>query len=85
MPVTVVRVATPGYFRTLRIPIVRGREFAASDDANPTPGFVVNQAFVDKHLAGVDPLQVASGVVMAAGESVPADRRRGRRTSAKDR
>ena len=27
---------------------LRGREFAASDDANPTPGFVVNQAFVDE-------------------------------------
>jgi putative ABC transport system permease protein len=65
MPVTVVRVAMPGYFKTLRIPIVRGREFAPSDDANPAPGFVVNQAFVDKHLAGVDPLQVRIRVVMA--------------------
>jgi hypothetical protein len=64
MPITIVRVVTPGYFRTLRIPIVRGREFADSDDANPTPGFVVNQAFANKYLAGVDPLQAQLRVVM---------------------
>jgi putative ABC transport system permease protein len=66
MPITIVRVVTPGYFRTLRIPIVRGREFADSDDANPTPGFVVNQAFANKYLAGVDPLQTQLRVVMQA-------------------
>ena len=64
MPITVVRVATPGYFKTLRIPIVRGREFADSDDANPTPGFVVNQAFADKYLADIDPLRAQLQVVM---------------------
>jgi putative ABC transport system permease protein len=64
MPGTFVRVATPGYFRTLRIPVLRGREFADSDDANPTPGFVVNQAFVDTHFSGVDPLQARISVAM---------------------
>ena len=66
MPVTLVRVVTTGYFKTLRIPIVRGREFADSDDANPTPGFVVNQAFADKYLADADPLRTQLKVVMAS-------------------
>ena len=51
-----IRVVTPGYFRTLRIPLLRGREFTHADDANPTPGFIVNEAFVDRYLPNVDPL-----------------------------
>ena len=49
-PSATIRVVTPGYFRTLRIPVLRGREFTTADDANPAPGFVVNQAFVDRYL-----------------------------------
>lgn len=52
-----IRVVAPGYFRTLRIPVLRGREFTHADDANPKPGFVVNQAFVDRYLPNVDPLR----------------------------
>ena len=57
LPSATIRVVTPGYFRTLRIPVVRGREFTHADDANPTPGFVVNQAFVDRYLPNSDPLR----------------------------
>ena len=52
-----IRVVAPGYFRTLRIPVLRGREFTHADDANPTPGFIVNQAFVDQYLPNEDPLR----------------------------
>jgi predicted permease len=52
-----IRVVTPGYFRTLRIPVLRGREFAHADDTNPAPGFIVNQEFVDRYLPNVDPLR----------------------------
>ena len=51
-----IRVVTPEYFRTMRIPVLRGREFTHADDANRTPGFIVNQAFVDRYLPSVDPL-----------------------------
>jgi predicted permease len=57
LPSATIRVVTPGYFRTLRIPVRRGREFTHADDANPTPGFVVNEAFVARYLAGMDPLR----------------------------
>jgi putative ABC transport system permease protein len=52
-----IRVVTPGYFRTMRIPVLRGREFTHADDSNPTPGFIVNQAFVDQYLPNMDPLR----------------------------
>jgi predicted permease len=52
-----IRVVAPGYFRTLRIPVLRGREFTHADDENPTPGFIVNQAFVDRYLPNEDPLR----------------------------
>jgi predicted permease len=63
-PAATIRVVTPGYFRTLRIPVLRGREFTHADDANPAPGFIVNQAFVDRYLSDVDPLRESLSVNM---------------------
>jgi putative ABC transport system permease protein len=61
-PSTVVRVVTPRYFHTLRIPVVRGREFTDAD--GPNAGFIVNQAFVTTHLRDIDPLRAALSVWM---------------------
>jgi len=58
-PYTVIRVVTSGYFRTLGIPVVRGREFTDRDDANPAAGFIVNEAFVKAFLRDTDPLSVS--------------------------
>jgi putative ABC transport system permease protein len=63
-PAALIRVVTPGYFRTLRIPVLRGREFTEADDANPTPGFIVNEAFARTFLADVDPLRTSMTVWM---------------------
>ncbi len=57
LPSATIRIVTPGYFRTMGIPVLRGREFTEADDANPAPGFVVNDAFVKLRLAGLDPLR----------------------------
>jgi len=64
MPVTLVRVVTPGYFHTLRIPVRQGREYADGDAA--TAGFVVNQAFAHAYLAEGDPLSTVISVGMQA-------------------
>jgi putative ABC transport system permease protein len=55
-PSTVVRMVAPGYFRTLRIPVLRGREFTDADNANPMAGFVVSDAFARLYFPGRDPL-----------------------------
>jgi putative ABC transport system permease protein len=38
-----IRMATPGYFRTLRLPLMAGREFTDRDDADATRVVIVNQ------------------------------------------
>jgi len=56
LPSTVVRIVAPGYFGTLRIPVLRGREFTDADNENPMGGFVVNETFARRYLPGRDPL-----------------------------
>ena len=50
------RVATPDYFRTMGISIVRGRGFTDQDRAGAPPVVMVNEAFVRKHWPGADPI-----------------------------
>jgi putative ABC transport system permease protein len=47
---------TPRYFRTLEIPLVRGRGFEASDGWRTQPVVVVNQAFVRRYLSDQEPV-----------------------------
>jgi len=52
-----IRTVMPGYFRTVGIPLERGRDFTAADDTPESPyRFIVNQAFVEKYMAGQEPL-----------------------------
>src|SRR5438093_2125084 len=53
---------TPEYFDTLRLPIVRGRAFTASDTLSAAPVIIVNQAFVRRHSPDQNPIgrQLAS-------------------------
>lgn len=46
----------PGYFRTVGIPLIAGREFAASDDANAPKVAIVNESFVRAFNLGQDVL-----------------------------
>jgi putative ABC transport system permease protein len=43
---------TPGYFRTLDLPVVAGRVFDDTDRIDSTPVCVVNEAFARRYLAG---------------------------------
>jgi putative ABC transport system permease protein len=56
-PGATIRTVMPGYFRTVGIPLRRGRVFTAADNALDSPyRFVVNQAFVEKYTAHEEPL-----------------------------
>jgi putative ABC transport system permease protein len=63
-PVAVIRVVTPEFFKTLRIPVLRGREFTWADAGIPTPGFIVNDAFARGYMPEMDPLTARISVLM---------------------
>ncbi len=46
-----------GYFETMRIPLVKGRLFTATDDARGAPVAIVSEGFARRFLAGLDPLR----------------------------
>jgi len=56
-----------GGFRTLAIPLLRGRDFAARDTANAPQVAIVNQAFVDRHWPDQDPIGKRLSTHGAAG------------------
>ncbi|HXG68899.1 MAG TPA: ABC transporter permease [Blastocatellia bacterium] len=44
------------YFKTMGIPLLRGRDFTAQDGEEAPGVVIVNEAFVQRHFAGEDPL-----------------------------
>ena len=50
------RVISADYFKTLAIPLLRGRTFTAADGPKSPLVAVVDQKFVDRHFPGEDPL-----------------------------
>lgn len=49
-------VVSPGYFRTVGIPVLLGREFEERDRAGAPKVAVVNEAFVKRYFRGQNPL-----------------------------
>jgi putative ABC transport system permease protein len=43
---------SPGYFATMQIPVLEGRDFSDRDDAKATQVMIVNQAFAEKYFPG---------------------------------
>jgi putative ABC transport system permease protein len=50
------RAVTSHYFATMSVPIIRGRDFEAHDDAAAAPVAIVNTAFVHAVLRDTDPI-----------------------------
>jgi putative ABC transport system permease protein len=50
------RVASPDYFRTMGISVIRGRSFTEQDKAGATPVIVVNETLARRHWPGQDPI-----------------------------
>ena len=47
---------SPGYFQTMGIPVLAGRDFQASDTSTSQGVAIVNQAFVRRYLNGLNPI-----------------------------
>jgi len=55
-PSATYRVVFPGYFATMRIPILRGRDVAETDRAGAPRVVVINEYMAREHWPGEDPL-----------------------------
>jgi putative ABC transport system permease protein len=55
-PQAVYRVAMPGYFETMRLPVLRGRALAQADDARAPGVVIVNERAAAVYWPGQDPL-----------------------------
>jgi putative ABC transport system permease protein len=53
-PSEAVAVVTPQYFKTMRIPVVQGREFLPTDTEKTTPVMLITQSFARKYYPGED-------------------------------
>ena len=49
-------MVTPGFFQTFGIQMAKGRAFTDQDTASSIRVAIVNETFVNRYLAGVDPL-----------------------------
>ena len=69
-----LRIVSPGYFRTVRTKILRGRPFSELDDAGHPGAVIVNEAFVRRYFSSADPLGNSLVVTTPRGywdESLP--------------
>jgi predicted permease len=49
-------IVAPGYFDTLRIPLLDGRDFTEQDERGSAPVLIVNQSFAQRYFTGASPL-----------------------------
>jgi putative ABC transport system permease protein len=50
------RIVQPGYFSTMELPLIGGREFSAADAASSAPVAIINKAMADRRWPGESPL-----------------------------
>jgi putative ABC transport system permease protein len=64
-PMVLLHTAAPGYFKTMGIPVKRGRDFSERDTLSAPPVLIVNEALARQHFPNEDPI----GKRMAPGFS----------------
>ena len=55
-PEAPVSIVTPGFFRTMRIPLISGRDFLPTDDSKSPGVIIIDQAFANKYFPGENPI-----------------------------
>lgn len=65
------RNVTPDFFRTVGVPVVRGRAFAETDDTDKPRVALINQTFARTHFDGIEPIGARLMRCSAEGRCVP--------------
>ena len=65
------RTAMPGYFETMGIPLLRGRDHEDTDEANPQPLMVINESAADRLFPDQDPVGRLVNVYNHVSDPVP--------------
>ncbi|ABF39623.1 ABC efflux pump, inner membrane subunit [Candidatus Koribacter versatilis Ellin345] len=55
-PSEIVSIATPGFFKTIGIPVKRGREFLETDTRTSTKVIILTESFAKKYFPNEDPI-----------------------------
>jgi predicted permease len=61
----------PGYFATMQIPLLRGREFTARDDEKAPQVAIVNETLARRYIVGKDSLDMALGRILRLRDNLP--------------
>jgi len=61
-------LVTPDFFKTIRVPVVRGREFTARDTLDSAPVVIINEAMARRYWPGEDPIGKRVTVTIMPGE-----------------
>jgi putative ABC transport system permease protein len=69
IPTAVFRFVSPSYFKTLSIPLIRGRDFTAADNLRSPCVAIINQAAAQRFWPNADPL----GTSINVGLRLPTD------------
>jgi len=56
LPSADISLISPGYFRAMQVPILRGRDFSEADTRDSLPVMIINHAFAEKYFPGEDPV-----------------------------
>jgi putative ABC transport system permease protein len=56
IPLASYDIVTPEYFKTMRVPLIEGRDFSWSDSPQTQPVVIVNEAMAKRYWPGEDPL-----------------------------
>jgi putative ABC transport system permease protein len=59
---------TPDFFKTLRVPVIRGREFSPRDTRDSPPVAIINDAMARRYWPGEDPIGQRVTVTIVSGE-----------------
>jgi putative ABC transport system permease protein len=72
MPIGEIQAVTPGYFRTMGIPLVSGRDFDDRDTLRSALCVIVNEALAKKYFPGENPIgkRIDPSFSMTGGESM---------------